>query len=93
MLSQNYPMQVKKMTALSRQKCIKKSFKQWREGDYMLPVATIDRLGGIKIGELLTIDETGKVSAVRQSDVNFSLELKRKTRFTEKNILQEKHHY
>ena len=42
----------------------------------MLPVATIDRLGGIKVGELLTIDETGKVSAVRQSDVNFSLELK-----------------
>ncbi|HCD5066226.1 TPA: hypothetical protein NBS88_003010, partial [Enterococcus faecium] len=38
----------------------------------------IDRLGGIKIGELLTIDETGKVSAVRQSDVNFSLELKEK---------------
>lgn len=48
------------------------------EGDYMLPVATIDCLGGIKIGELLTIDETGKVSAVRQSDVNFSLELKEK---------------
>ncbi|MBK4850074.1 hypothetical protein [Enterococcus faecium] len=48
------------------------------EGDYVLPVATIDRLGGIKIGELLTIDETGKVSAVRQSDVNFSLELKEK---------------
>lgn len=48
------------------------------KGDYVLPVATIDRLGGIKIGELLTIDETGKVSAVRQSDVNFSLELKEK---------------
>ncbi|MFV7895666.1 hypothetical protein ACNPMA_15330, partial [Enterococcus faecium] len=48
------------------------------EGDYVLPVATVDRLGGIKIGELLTIDETGKVSAVRQSDVNFSLELKEK---------------
>ncbi|HAR0175314.1 TPA: hypothetical protein ACHBAR_002959, partial [Enterococcus faecium] len=48
------------------------------EGDYVLPVATIDRLGGIKVGELLTIDETGKVSAVRQSDVNFSLELKEK---------------
>ena len=45
------------------------------EGDYVLPIATVDRLGGIKIGELLTIDETGKVSAVRQSDVNFSLEL------------------
>ncbi|HIB1875570.1 TPA: hypothetical protein ACWWCM_003190, partial [Enterococcus faecium] len=48
------------------------------EGDYVLPIATVDRLGGIKIGELLTIDETGKVSAVRQSDVNFSLELKEK---------------
>ena len=62
------------MTALSRQKCIK--ILNSGEGDYVLPVATIDRLGGIKVGELLTIDETGKVSAVRQSDVNFSLELK-----------------
>lgn len=48
------------------------------EGDYVLPIATVNKLGGIKIGELLTIDETGKVSAVRQSDINFSQELKNK---------------
>lgn len=47
-------------------------------GDYVLPIATNDKLGGIKIGELLTIDETGKLSAVKQSDVNFSQELKDK---------------
>lgn len=47
-------------------------------GDYVLPIATNDKLGGIKIGELLTIDETGKLSAVKQSDINFSQELKDK---------------
>lgn len=48
------------------------------EGDYVLPIATLDKLGGIKIGELLTIDSTGKVSAVKQTDFNFTQELKSK---------------
>lgn len=49
------------------------------EGDYVLPIAGIDKLGGIKLGDLLTIDETsGKLSAVKQTDNNFSQELKDK---------------
>lgn len=48
------------------------------EGDYVLPIATVDKLGGIKVGELLMIDENGKLSAVKQTDVNFSQELKDK---------------
>lgn len=47
-------------------------------GDYVLPIASDTKLGGIKIGELLTIDEFGKLAAVRQSDINFSQELKEK---------------
>lgn len=48
------------------------------EGDYVLPVATTDALGGIKVGRLLTIDETGTVSAISQTEFNFSKELKEK---------------
>lgn len=48
------------------------------EGDYILPIATVDKLGGIRIGELLTIDATGKVSALKQTDFNFTQELKSK---------------
>lgn len=47
-------------------------------GDYVLPIATDEKLGGVKVGELLTIDATGKLSAVKQTDVNFSHELKDK---------------
>lgn len=48
------------------------------EGDYVLPIATGDKLGGIKIGSYLSIDPSGKVSAEKQSDFNFSQELKEK---------------
>lgn len=47
-------------------------------GDYVLPIANDEKLGGIKVGELLTIDITGKLSAIKQTDVNFSQELKDK---------------
>lgn len=47
-------------------------------GDYVLPIAGVDKLGGVKLGDLLTIDETGKLSAIKQTDVNFSQELKDK---------------
>lgn len=50
-------------------------------GDYMLPIAGIDKLGGVKIGDLLTIDEKGKLSAIKQTDYNFSLEMKQKLDF------------
>ncbi|MEQ7017399.1 hypothetical protein ABQE38_12075 [Enterococcus avium] len=49
------------------------------EGDYVLPIAGVDKLGGIKLGDLLTIDEaTGKLSAIKQTDNNFSTDLKNK---------------
>lgn len=48
------------------------------DGDYVLPVATSDKLGGIKIGALLSIDENGKVSAIKQTDQNFTDVLKTK---------------
>lgn len=49
------------------------------EGDYVLPIAGVDKLGGIKLGDLLAIDEaTGKLSAIKQTDNNFSTELKNK---------------
>lgn len=51
------------------------------EGDYVLPIAGIDKLGGVKLGELLTIDETGKLSAIKQTDYNFTSELKQKLDF------------
>jgi hypothetical protein len=41
-------------------------------GDYVLPVAGIDKLGGVKLGDLLTIDETGTLSAIKQTDYNFN---------------------
>lgn len=47
-------------------------------GDYVLPIAGVDQLGGVKLGDLLTIDATGKISAVKQSDVNFTSVLKTK---------------
>ena len=50
-------------------------------GDYVLPIAGIDKLGGVKIGDLLTIDETGKLSAIKQTDYNFTLEMKQKIDF------------
>lgn len=50
-------------------------------GDYVLPIAGVDKLGGIKLGDLLTIDETGKLSAIKQTDYNFSLEMKQKLDF------------
>lgn len=50
-------------------------------GDYVLPIAGIDKLGGVKLGDLLTIDETGRLSAIKQTDYNFSLEMKQKLDF------------
>lgn len=47
-------------------------------GDYVLPIANDEKLGGIKVGELLTIDANGKLSAIKQTDVNFSQDLKDK---------------
>lgn len=48
------------------------------EGDYELPIANDSRLGGIKVGERLAIDTNGKLSAVKQTDINFSQESKNK---------------
>lgn len=49
------------------------------EGDYVLPIAGVNKLGGIRLGDLLAIDEaTGKLSAIKQTDNNFSQELKDK---------------
>lgn len=47
-------------------------------GVYILPIATTDELGGIKIGQLLEIAEDGTLSAVRQTEQNFTTELKSK---------------
>ena len=41
------------------------------EGDYVLPIAGVDKLGGIN-------EATGKLSAIKQTDNNFSTELKNK---------------
>lgn len=47
-------------------------------GVYILPIATTDELGGIKVGQLLEIAEDGTLSAVKQTDQNFTIELKSK---------------
>ena len=47
-------------------------------GVYILPIATADELGGIKVGQLLEITEDGTLSAVKQTDQNFTTELKLK---------------
>ena len=47
-------------------------------GVYILPIATADELGGIKVGQLLEITEDGTLSAVKQTDQNFTTELKSK---------------
>lgn len=47
-------------------------------GVYILPIATTDELGGIKVGQLLEIAEDGTLSAIRQTDQNFTTELKLK---------------
>ena len=43
-------------------------------GVYILPIATTDELGGIKVGQLLEIAEDGTLSAVKQTDQNFTTE-------------------
>ncbi|MBO0456277.1 hypothetical protein JZO77_05935 [Enterococcus hulanensis] len=50
-------------------------------GDYVLPIAGVDKLGGVKLGDLLTIDETGRLSAIKQTDYSFTLEMKQKLDF------------
>ncbi|MDQ8448091.1 hypothetical protein Q3E11_12335 [Enterococcus faecium] len=45
-------------------------------GTYILPIATPEQLGGIKVGELLEVTEEGVLSATKQTDFNFSEELK-----------------
>ena len=47
-------------------------------GVYILPIATTDELGGIKVGQLLEIAEDGTLSALKQTDQNFTNELKSK---------------
>ena len=47
-------------------------------GVCILPIATTDELGGIKVGQLLEIAEDGTLSAVKQTDQNFTTELKSK---------------
>ena len=47
-------------------------------GVYILPIATTHELGGIKVGQLLEIAEDGTLSAVKQTDQNFTTELKLK---------------
>ncbi|MEX1445048.1 hypothetical protein AB3H92_14665, partial [Enterococcus sp. C86] len=44
----------------------------------ILPIATTDELGGIKVGQLLEIAEDGTLSALKQTDQNFTNELKSK---------------
>ena len=43
-----------------------------------IPIATTDELGGIKVGQLLEIAEDGTLAAVKQTDQNFTTELKAK---------------
>lgn len=47
-------------------------------GVYILPIATAYELGGIKVGQLLEIAEDGTLSAVKQTEQNFTNELKSK---------------
>ena len=47
-------------------------------GTYLLPIATNEQLGGIKVGEHLEITEEGILSAIKQTDFNFTEELKEK---------------
>ena len=47
-------------------------------GVYILPIATTAELGGIKVGQLVEIAEDGTLSAVKQTDQNFTTELKLK---------------
>lgn len=47
-------------------------------GVYILPIATTDELGGIKVGQFLEIAEDGTLSALKQTDQNFTDELKSK---------------
>lgn len=47
-------------------------------GTYILPIATPEQLGGIKVGEHLEITEEGILSAIKQTDFNFTEELKEK---------------
>ncbi len=47
-------------------------------GTYLLPIATAEKLGGIKVGELLEVTEEGILSATKQTDFNFTKELKQK---------------
>ena len=47
-------------------------------GVYILPIATTDELGGIKVGQLLEIAEDGTLSALKQTDQNFTNDLKSK---------------
>ena len=47
-------------------------------GVFILPIATTDELGGIKVGQLLEIAEDGTLSALKQTDQNFTTELKLK---------------
>lgn len=47
-------------------------------GTYILPIATPEQLGGIKVGELLEVTEEGVLSATKQTDFNFTEELKEK---------------
>ncbi|EGO9474728.1 hypothetical protein [Enterococcus faecalis] len=47
-------------------------------GVFILPIATTDELGGIKVGQLLEVAEDGTLSALKQTDQNFTNELKSK---------------
>ena len=47
-------------------------------GTYILPVSSAERLGGVKIGELLEITEEGVLSATEQTEANFTEALKTK---------------
>lgn len=55
-------------------------------GTYILPVANAERLGGIKIGALLEITEEGVLSALKQTEANFTEELK--TKLTSLKVLK-----
>lgn len=47
-------------------------------GVYILPIATTEKMGGVKVGQLLEISEDGTLSAARQTEQNFTTELKSK---------------
>ena len=69
-------MRQKKQTVLSLLKCFNDC--QMAREAFIFFQSLPDELGGIKVGQLLEIAEDGTLSAVKQTDQNFTTELKSK---------------